>query len=160
MTDMNTDINPGVRGQTRATWRDVTHLRGLLLRLVQENPDADREDVEALFVAKVEMSAALIEEAARYAFDNNWDAITKPKSKPRTKISAAAVAAVAKQVKSIVLLDLVLPGGKALRDATGAECEQAGGWYIKVGKRVGKQGIVGATLSEAQVAEIFTTSVK
>jgi len=155
MTNINIDPIPGERGQTRATWRDVTHLRGLLLRLVQENPDAGREEVEPLFVAKVEMSAALIEEAARYAFDNHWKAVTGPKRKPAAKITAAAVAAVAENVRRVVLLDLVLPCGKKLRDATGKECKQAGGWYIKVGDKVGDRGIVGAKLDEATVGKIY-----
>ncbi|MCM0751999.1 hypothetical protein DEA98_14100 [Brucella pseudogrignonensis] len=33
------------------------------------------------------------------------------------------------KVRSIVLLDLVLPDGKALRDATGSECAKAGGFF-------------------------------
>jgi hypothetical protein len=48
-----------------------------------------------------------------------------------------------------VLLDSKLPGGKRLRDATRKECLQAGSRFRWVGTSVGKQDIIGATLSEA-----------
>ena len=55
-----------------------------------------------------------------------------------------------------VLLDSLLPGGKRLRDATGKECLQAGGDWIRwVGESVGEQDIIGATLSEAELIRIF-----
>jgi hypothetical protein len=54
-----------------------------------------------------------------------------------------------------VLLDLLLPTGKKLRDSTGQECKQAGGWLTRVAKRVGDAGIVGEILNERELGEIF-----
>ena len=56
-----------------------------------------------------------------------------------------------------MLLDLVQPNGKKLRDCTGDECSQAGGWLVQVGNRVGRTGIVGKQLSEAELAAIFAS---
>lgn len=154
-------INPGVRGQTRSTWRDETHLRGVLLRLLAENPDAGRDELEAMYLAKTEMVPALIEEALRRAFDNDWNGLQKPKhlrSRPTAeemKEAKSRVVAAVEKIKALVLLDLVQPNGKKLRDCTGAECRKAGGWLVNVAKRVGDDGVVGAKLNEAEVASIF-----
>jgi hypothetical protein len=65
-----TDINPGTRGQTRSTWRDETHLRGMLLKLMTTHPDATREDLEEMYLIEAKAKEALIDEALRRAFDN------------------------------------------------------------------------------------------
>lgn len=159
MTDVH--INPGVRGQTRSTWRDETHLRGVLLRLLAENPEAERDELEAMYLAKTEMVPKLIEEALRRAFDNDWNGLQKPKRlRPRPTVeemaeAKAKVAATVENIKALVLLDLVQPNGKKLRDCTGAECRKTGGWLVNVAKRVGDDGVVGAKLNEVEVAAIF-----
>ena len=37
MTD-TTIATPGIKGMTRSTWRDETHLRGMLLKLISQAP--------------------------------------------------------------------------------------------------------------------------
>lgn len=55
-----------------------------------------------------------------------------------------------------MLLDLVQPNGKKLRDCSSEECRQAGGWLSAVGDRIGDDGIAGDQLSEADLAELYT----
>jgi hypothetical protein len=166
MTD--TDTNPGTRGQTRSTWRDETHLRGMLLKLMVQYPDASRDELETRYLAKVKKTPALVEEAARRAFDNDLASIQQSNSRqhrrPRPAAAAAASAAataervksiVLRDLKSIVLLDLMQPCGKALRHCTGVECRQAGGWLTAVADRIGDDGVVGARLGEAEVKALF-----
>jgi hypothetical protein len=153
MTD-TTVITPGIKGVTRSTWRDATHLRGMLLKLITQNPDATRDDLEEMYLAKAKKKSALVDEALRRAFDNDLARVQQP-ARPQRRTSATDVAAVADNVKSIVLLDLILPTGKALRDSTGKECNRAGGWLMKVAERVGDRGVVGEKLSEADLAAIF-----
>jgi hypothetical protein len=207
---IETSINPGFRGQTRSSWRDETHLRGVLLRLIAEHPNASRDHIKAMYGAKVEMVPELIEEAWTRAFDNDWGSIHKParttrphsaeadgavagegeQPKPAETVAIeqpqaepvamgekpkrspvevaaakaadamakaardAAVAGMVERVKNLVLLDIKLPTtGKTVRDSTGQECIEAGGWFAAVGKRVG-DGIVGNVLSEAELQNI------
>lgn len=169
MTD--TSINPGVRGQTRSTWRDETHLRGVLLRLIAENQDAERDEIEAMYLAKCEMSAKLIEEALRRAFDNDWNGLQKPKqlrprptaelieeAKAKAEETKARVERAVEAIKATVLLDLVQPNGKMLRDCTGAEVRdlatQMPAWFKAIAARVKPNEIVGAVLNEDDVRKL------
>jgi hypothetical protein len=151
-----TDIHPniGTLGQTRSTWRDDNHLRGLLLRLVIENPQANREELEALYLDKAESNSTLVEEALRRSFDNDYWQLQRP-AKRRRPLIEAEVTAVTEQLRVVVLLDLVLPNGKKLRECSGQECRQAGGWLTAVADRIGNRGIVGEKLSEAEVAALY-----
>jgi hypothetical protein len=151
-----TDIHPniGTLGQTRSTWRDDNHLRGLLLRLVIENPQANREELEALYLDKAESNSTLVKEALRRSFDNDYWQLQRP-AKRRRPPTEAEITAVAEKLRVVVLLDLVLPNGKKLRECSGQECRQAGGWLTAVADRIGNRGIVGEKLSEAEVAALY-----
>lgn len=158
MTDVHNET-PGVRGHTRSTWRDETHLRGLLLKLMTQNPDATRDELEAMYLAAAKKVPALVDEALRRAFDNDLAQIQKPATRSaRHRVSETEIALAAEKLKTIVLLDLIQPNGKKLRDCTGEECRQAGGWLTAVGDRIGPDGIVGKQLSEAEVVGIFANS--
>ena len=158
MTNIQTNI-PGIKGQTRSTWRDITHLRGMLLKLMTQNEDATREELEVLYLAKAKKTPALIDEALRRAFDNDLSGIQRPLAKRRI-ISKQEVTATVERLANVVLLDLILPNGKALRNSTGKECRQAGGWLTKIADRVGDRGVVGATLDEPEIAAIFANSAR
>lgn len=54
------------------------------------------------------------------------------------------------------MLDFIMPNGKPLRACTGAECAAAGGFFARIAERVGATQIVGAVLSEADLASIKT----
>jgi hypothetical protein len=165
MTDTTT-INPGVRGHTRSTWRDESHLRGLLLNLLRNHPEEERSELEKLYLAKAKggnfrarpANEALIDEALLRVFDNDFGRLQTPARPQRRKavpLSDEDIAAAEQRFAKIILLDMVMPNGKKMRDCTGGEMTQFGGWYIKVGERVGIDGIVGNELNEKQVARIF-----
>jgi hypothetical protein len=82
MIDVSMSVDPGQRGQTRSSWRNETSLRGVLRRLIEEHPGASREELKALYFAKVEMVPELVEEAITRAFDNDWLSSHKP-TRPR-----------------------------------------------------------------------------
>jgi hypothetical protein len=150
-------INPGIRGQTRSTWRDETHLRGLLLRLITRHPDATRDELEAMYLAKARAVPVLVDEASCRAFDNDLARIQQPPRARPQRPAPADIAAATRRL-TLALLDLIMPNGKALRDCTGRECRQAGGWLTRVADRVGDHGVVGATLDEQEIAAIFASS--
>jgi hypothetical protein len=164
MTYANT--NPGIQGQTRSTWRDETHLRGLLLRLITENPEATRNELEETYIARavypwpVEDVPPLVKEALRRVFDNDIKHINRP-AQPRQarKPSDIELGAAGNRLKELVLLDLVQPNGKKLRECTVAEGRGFGGWYIEAADRIitegGNENSVYGVLSEADLIGIL-----
>lgn len=77
----------------------------------------------------------------------------------RTREEAAARTAMAfealkSKVRSVILLDLIMPNGKALRDATGAECAKAGGFYAAVAKSIKPTQVVDRHLTEGDLQNI------
>jgi len=61
----------------------------------------------------------------------------------------------ANEFRQRCLLDLPLPDGTLLRDATGSQCIQAGGWFALVGKRAGKGSIIGKKLTNDQLHNLW-----
>jgi hypothetical protein len=158
MTDISTDTanTPGVRGQTRSSWRDG--LRGLFMLLYRQHADANRAELLEFYLAEAKgpdfsaspQNEAYIDDALKRAFDNDFTAAHRS-DRPQRRAAARDVSTLVDSIRAGVLLDLVMPNGKLLRDSTGEECEQAGGWLVQVGARVGRTGIVGALLSDADL---------
>jgi len=55
-------------------------------------------------------------------------------------------------------LSLVMPNNKTLANCTGAECMQFGGWFSKVGERVGAKRLVGDVLTNKDLLKIAEES--
>jgi ABC-type branched-subunit amino acid transport system substrate-binding protein len=68
----------------------------------------------------------------------------------------AVVAKVVAQVRQVVLLDMTAPNGKKLRDLTGRECGQIGGWFGKLAAKVKATQKVGSVLSEGEVRKLWS----
>lgn len=168
MTDTNINTTtPGQLGQTRSTWRDENHLRGMLLTLSRKNPDATRDELEALYLAKAKgpsfrakpLHEALIDEALRRAFDNDLLAVQRLSAPvQRRQANAEALNTIAEQVHKTITeaikLDMVTPNGKKLRDCTGTECIGFGKQYTKLGKHVGDRIVGQVVKSDAKVVKI------
>lgn len=76
---------------------------------------------------------------------------TQEESKLRTQ---AAFAELKAKVRDVVLLDILLPNGKALRDATGADCVKAGGFFAEVAKQIKPTQVVDRHLTEGDLQNI------
>lgn len=70
------------------------------------------------------------------------------------KRSAAALESLRASIRDVILLDLTLPNGKALRDSTGAECKRAGGFFREVAKHIRPTQVVDKHMSEADLQNI------
>jgi hypothetical protein len=70
---------------------------------------------------------------------------TETKAETKTKLDEH----IEKRAK-LILLDLLMPNGKALRDCTGTDCRKFGGWFSRIADRVGSKK-VGDVLSEKEV---------
>lgn len=58
------------------------------------------------------------------------------------------------RLADVLLLDLTLPSGTKLRDATGAECKRAGGFFNAVGVHLKPTQVVDKHLSESDLRNI------
>lgn len=57
-------------------------------------------------------------------------------------------------LRDTVLLDLAMPNGKLLRDANGADCAKAGGFYAEIAKHIKPTQIVDKHLKEGDLQNI------
>src|SRR6516164_1704973 len=55
----------------------------------------------------------------------------------------------------LILLDLLMPNGKTLRNCTGADCECFGGWFTRLAKHVPAKKLVGDVLNERDVRKLW-----
>ena len=54
-----------------------------------------------------------------------------------------------------MLLDMILPTGRSLRESSGEDCERAGGWLSQVAKKIQPGQIVGDVMTEEQVRRLW-----
>lgn len=174
------------RGATRQT-RRLPALRPILKGMMDGvgNPhDAeDRKAVKEQFLQFMNSAAGTQyrETAFIYWLDNNYrtlladypepekgDITPRAERKAEKEKTAAAmkgkVEEAIKQKAQLILLDWVLPNGKALRDCTGRDCRQmsrtVGTWLQKVADRVKPTETVGSVLQESDVRKLFPGGAK
>lgn len=152
------DINLGNYGATRISWRGSS-ARKKVFELIEVHPTFTDRDIAYLVqdLNDEELILSMIE----YFIVNTRAATRKPISpEKRAELEAkknkviADIQAVIHRAAKIILLDMILPNGKPLRDCTGTECAAFGGWFQVVGERVGKNK-VGDVLSEADLVELY-----
>lgn len=124
--------------------------RSLLKKIVEDNPDMEDEEIFHEFSDKC---APNFPEIVRYWFSNNLHAMRSRTPRRNHNAPSDAVTTKARMAR-LVLMDLVLPSGKMLRDSTFREAGEAGGWLVRLGK-CGKPGeIIGATMTERDVSVV------
>ena len=80
--------------------------------------------------------------------------IVRAEREKRQAETEAFVAAAAPIARRIILMNMELPDGTKLRDATFAQCKKAGGWWLQLAGMGKPKQIVGETLSEADLGKI------
>jgi hypothetical protein len=152
-------IDTGTYGAKRQSWK-ATNPRDLLKQLI-DKLGADEEAVREQFAAKVKNDPDCLDTVIEYWVANNYRSIVHPREIVRQDPVAKAqtVENIAKYVKTkataLVLLELVQPNGKPLRDCTGKECAKAGGWLSKIAAKIKPTQKVGDALSEKEVRALF-----
>lgn len=165
-----TTLDTGIYGAKRVSYDEVTY-RDLVKRIRERDIHASIEDSFATFLQEIEKprNKRHLLSALKYAHANAFGSLGRPSpvrrkpsvaeraaSKARQDfLNAAAVQTVRAGAIRMVLLDFVLPNGKALRDSTGKDCAKAGGWLTKIAASIKPGQKVGDVLSEAQVKKIF-----
>jgi hypothetical protein len=156
-----TALNQGIYGAKRQSTEKVNP-RALLKRTIQEMPHASQEKVWAEFVKRINNSTDDYDTPIRrYWFANNYRSMLfKPKSARISKKEVAeAKMRLGGKIQNFVLMNLMLPHGKRLRDSTGAECgrlaNKMGLWLRRIAEQVGPREIVGEVLNEEDVQGLW-----
>lgn len=165
-----TELAIGTYGAKVQSWRRANP-RDLLKRVIEENQGHDRTALLKAFREEVmaEDGEDYLDSIIEYWFANNYHSLTV-QPKPPTSASPTATKRRTEAVKSkiterihkeaqMILLDMMLPNGKALRDCTGKEClrlsGKIGAWLKAVAAQVKPNQKVGAALSEKDVREMY-----
>ena len=158
-----TMIDPGTYGAKRQSWKKENP-RDLLKQILDENPRASEEKIMRLFESAVRNNEIYFEAILEYWFANNYRSLVHKlptvheniaKKSAATKRANSAKKMVLSAVTKIVLLDMILPNGKHLRDATGADCTKAGGWFTRIASVVKPSQRVGEILSENEIQKLY-----
>jgi hypothetical protein len=161
-----THVEPGVLGAYRASWRKANP-RELIMRIMRENPSADETTLRELFWREVRNDEDYQRVLSEYFLDHVFKSLHDSESRKRSSKQAKEAArerahSVKRQLKArvqeeakLILLDLLMPNGKTLRNCTGADCECFGGWFTRLAKHVPAKKLVGDVLNERDVRKLW-----
>ena len=161
-----TMIDTGTLGAKRQSWRQGNP-RELLKRVIDDLGTTDRERLMREFFDQVFIpgNRPVLESIVEYWFSNNLDSLlvhvptdrqlARTRTRERTKKVSQEIVERLTLVAGKMLLDLMLPHGKTLKDSTGTECLAIGGWLKTVGSRMQPDELVGAVFSEEQLRAII-----
>ena len=165
-----THLDTGTTGAKRQSWK-ATNPRELLKRIMEDHPKWDKDRVLQTFLTEVSDNRRYFETIVEYWFANNFHSLVERPSSPHRFRQAVTTATVdvrqkveqqIEQKAEVMLLDMLMPNGKMLRDCTGAECSKLstkiGGWLLRIAKRIKPTQTVGSALNEAQARELYAKS--
>lgn len=161
----------GVYGAKVQSWRKVNP-RDLLKGLIEKHPRLSQDRL--LILLKEAATEDHVESMIEYWFANNYRSliseITRPPPATREDLDAkqaledshisAAVTAMKDRIREeaqVMLLDMVLPNGKRLRECTFGYVAKLGGCLARIGAKGKTNQMVGKVLSEAQVAKLYAS---
>ena len=178
MTYYSEGVQTGAAANRRSS--PVSSLE-VLARMRTSDPTASYKLLLKKWCGYIEARSEYQDAVLKYAFRNYWTQLNKnaksKKSKagkgnrsethPRSETSeqrqervTQEIGQVVTAVGEIILMNLVLPSGKMLKDSTFAECAKAGGFYSKVAQMGKPNAIVGETTSEAALRSLWLKRAK
>lgn len=156
-------VETGYYGAKIQSWNKANP-RGLLKRIIDEHPKAPKDTLLKLFKATLSDDAdpAVMDVIIEYWFSNNYHSLIdrpihriKSERAERQKQLTTLQSEIKTKAARMVLLDMMLPNGKPLKDSTGKDCKKAGGWLLKVAAQLKPNQVVGKVLSESDLRMIF-----
>ncbi|WP_448043794.1 hypothetical protein [Bradyrhizobium liaoningense] len=146
---------------------------------VMRDPKASRKDAFEGFLESVQDNPAAIKVMAEEYFyrqyaqwkpekvGKSYSLVATPATERRVETSivkrqenaqrfAKKKDEVKERIIRVILLDLTLPTGKKLRDATGAECAKAGGFYTEIARHLKPSQVVDKHMNERDLQELWT----
>lgn len=142
--------------------------RDLLRRIIEEDPSASKVELLKACRDEIIKDEDMVDAVIEYWFSNNYHSLIGQKSttcdaqqKRRQSISEVAtnIKERIEERAQMLLLDMILPNGKALRDCTGRECANLGNrigqWLKRVSAEIRPTQRVGDALSEERVRQLY-----
>lgn len=154
-----TNLDLGTQGAKRQTWAGASP-RAFLLKLRTDYPDETPEQLATRMANWARNNSDGLQTICVYWVQRTLVSLTQKEEqtpmamKQRRAETEQKVQKVVEQVRRTVLMDLIMPNDKPLRDCTGKDCLKFGGWLATVGKKVGKS-TVGAKMSEADLRSMY-----
>lgn len=148
----------GIYGASRQSWKEDP-ARALLLEIYQANKGKSDKELAALFLEEALENTRVTTSALEYFATNGLNRLRAefPDSESAIKRarmrqeSTKRVHEIKQNIKErMVMLGLTMPNGKVMRYCTGTEMIGFGGWYAKIGKKVGRK-MVGQVLNEDEI---------
>lgn len=155
-------LDTGVYGAKRQTFHSVSP-RSILLEIVEKYPNESEEKLFEIAFEKLSERPGGLRAVAEYWFANEYRRLSRPA--PVTPHSAR-VARAAETIKAgiqqhidrrvqIVLSEMLMPSGVALRDSDREECSRAGGWFTKIAERLAPGQRVSEVFSEESLRQLY-----
>jgi hypothetical protein len=161
--------NLGRRGATRESWgRDAS--RVAFKEVYDANPTAGERELAEKMREKGFEDESIDRAVYLYTVHNMLEALKgyeRRAAPARPRIERTPEQAAARQQESIerrasiraqavvVLLNLPMANGKLARNCTGEELIEMGGNWVKLGKKIGKNKILGQVLNEKEAQAIY-----
>lgn len=151
-----THVDTGITGAKRQSWRH-DNPRDVLKNIIEKNQQASKEKLLEIFTQTMfkKDNHALIETIIEYWFANNLNSLLHSDDSLKGQFIKPHVKKIKEQIRErikiaagVILMDMVMPNKKKLRDCSGAECAAVGGWLSVVAIRMSPSAIVGKTFSE------------
>lgn len=154
------------RAQAKSDRRPYT-AHDLLGEVLRDYPNATEPKLRAVFTSLARDSDQIATQIIgawfdRYRSRHRYDSEAEQQRRDRReeqqqRAQARAIEAreLANTVKEIILLDMVTPSGKKLRDLTGRECGGLGGWFAKLADKVKPTQKVGSVFTETALRELW-----
>ena len=165
-------IDRGTYGAKVQSW-EYHNPRALLADIIDGNLGLSKKEMLEVFRERVleDEENGYINTIIESWFSNNYnslirrpqDGIVSAYERKTTQQNVAVI--VEKHIErraKIILLDLLMPNGKELRDCTGKDCgklgPKVGKWLWKIAEKVKPNQKVGDALSESQVRKLYASS--
>jgi hypothetical protein len=162
-------LETAVRGAKIQSFRKSSP-RDVLRRIISEEPDASKSQLLTMCRDEILKDEDMVESVIEYWFSNNYHSLIGPTARPtsfssrqlrESRIETAKTAIVERieERAQMILLDMIMPNGKALKECSGKECASLGKrispWLARISKAVPPSKLVGDVLSEERVRQIY-----
>jgi hypothetical protein len=168
MTQTQTNTAAGGPLPLKQRPRRPSNPREALIDLVARNPGKSGAELLGMFEEIARENQSYLSAIIEWWFVNAYrglqkkqtatpDAAKQKQALKQTHLTEMrrTVSAHIERKARLILLDAVLPTGTVLRNATGAECARAGGWFQQIASAVKPNQIVGKVLSERDVQNLW-----
>jgi hypothetical protein len=154
-------IRQGAAAVRRTSKKNIMEM---LVGIIDAHPSYDLERRFREWSSAIQADDDCLEAALRHTYTNLNAAleaqnrrsvpVQRPARRSKEEV-AASTAEMKERARASLVLDLVMPNGKSLRDCTGAYARKCGGVISKIAAKVKPGQLVGQAITEKQAQQIW-----